>query len=137
MIAVNKNNQKFCPDCDKDLEVSKFKIKGMLKDGNPRFDKYCISHRRTRDRKAKKKQKLTFSVVSQLKTTNLPIINTSKLIEPEIIEDESVYDIAKFREMFCVESLTDQEIHESIKLINLFIHYLLNSTNAILTREQL
>ena len=46
---------KYCPDCREERELKNFRIKGKKKDGSYRYDKFCITHSRDRDKKRKQK----------------------------------------------------------------------------------
>lgn len=48
--------KKFCADCCQEINVNSFRLKGLKKDGSPRYEKYCKTHSRIRDRLRKKKK---------------------------------------------------------------------------------
>lgn len=87
---------KYCPDCNAEVSIGLFRIKGKKKDGTNRYEKYCKEHSRLRDRirKQKGKQDQQEDLIEPTIVKTIPL--KSSKTNPELeLETE---DIASFNE---------------------------------------
>lgn len=87
--------KKYCPDCDKFLPIINFRIKGLKKDQKPRYDKYCLVHRRERDKSALTKRSNTSkSKPREVIYHKQPCSrkHLSSVIEPKKLDSETMKD---------------------------------------------